>query len=504
VLNNRDNDFKPSPQDGFPDGNCPQITGGVKSCNILDKSPADVTAILDQARRFSLSLAYWMQHYGAWSLSARQAIRLRNDVFGAPLDDTGQIAAKSVAPYPYIREARRLRAMHIVTQNEAIGVSAAAPYGVPVGSVSTAFSDSVGIASYHFDTHGCVTHDPSGEIVPSRNPDPTDPDPAHKVGDGRLMQIPLGALVPESVDGLLSGNSKTMGVSHIANMAYRVHGPEAHAGQAAGAAAALSVLNGDTPVRQFAADRFGHVTNEALLRRLQFNLTVAHDSGDAEPGVKSYFGGPPLVWWQYYGAVPNARMPRINPAGVPGAFTPNPLYVKAMMLAVTGVMTTDALLTNHVTRGQGAKITLTALGYSPTPSYLCATNNPFPNVSCGDMYWGYLDALYQMDVLFDTNVTSTADLPRDEFAHYLVAGKCFQSGGIWCTYSGPDNFVDAPASMYRTDINIGWMGGFGIYQGEDFGNPRWFRVHDPLTRQSALLWAYQILARRVNLPQNGF
>ena len=60
------------------------------------------------------------------------------------------------------------------------------------------------------------------------------------------FQIPLGALVPIRVENLLPAG-KNLGVTHIANGAFRVHPVEWSVGEAAGTIVALCLERGVTP-----------------------------------------------------------------------------------------------------------------------------------------------------------------------------------------------------------------------------------------------------------------
>ncbi|MES2299131.1 MAG: FAD-dependent oxidoreductase [Pseudomonadota bacterium] len=321
ILNLRANDLLPGNQvKGVPDPSkedkiCPKVNN-VQTCNIIGKSGNDLETVLAAGRNVSLSVYNWWRH-GQGGASLKTNVRLRPDVFGWPYP-YDQTSAHAVTAFPYIREARRLNASHIITQNEAIGVSAANTRGIPYPAPgvdrppTTNFADSVGLASYVFDTHGCTTHAVTGEVV--------------MAGDAvtaRRMQIPLGALVPLHVNRLLSGNSKTMGVTHITNMAFRTHLAEANAGQAAGAAAAVAAIN-LVPLRDMAnrwdpaLKRWVPGSQNAWLRQVQCHLVRATRSNDAAPST--YLGGSGLSW--------NGSVPRF------ASGAPNRAWVREQMALV--------------------------------------------------------------------------------------------------------------------------------------------------------------------------
>lgn len=320
IINLHTNDLLPGNlrEDGTPDQSkqdkiCPNIgtpLSPVLSCNIIGKSPDIMNKIMDAGRNLSVSVYDWWRLGSGGDSRMKNNIRLRPDVFGwaYPYD---QNPAHAVSAFPYIREARRLNAMHIITQNEAIAVSDINGRGLPVDPITkirpptTNFSDSVGLASYNFDTHGCTTHASAGEVKMRDDLVPA-----------RKMQIPLGALVPLHIDNLLAGNSKTMGVTHVSNMAYRTHLAEANVGQAAGAAAAVAVTN-HVLVRDMAnhwdpnQKRWVPGSQDTSLRQMQCHLLLAHKSVDKEGPI--FLGGGPLSW---LGSVPRFIHGQPNPAWV--------------------------------------------------------------------------------------------------------------------------------------------------------------------------------------------
>ena len=169
---------------------------------------------LEAARQLSLSLLYWLQ-----TEAPRQdggvgypGLRLRGDVVGSTPD--------GLAPAPYVRESRRLRAeFTVVEQHIAHPLRPDGP---------ERFNDSVGIGCYRIDLHPRVS------------------------GAGYLdlgcwpFQIPLGAMVPVRVENLLPGG-KNLGVTHITNGAFRVHPVEWNVGEAAGMLASFCLERKTSP-----------------------------------------------------------------------------------------------------------------------------------------------------------------------------------------------------------------------------------------------------------------
>lgn len=162
---------------------------------------------LQESRDVSLSFVHWLQTAAPRHDAKGDGypeLRLRGDVFGT--DD-------GLAKQVYVREGRRIVPVYRVTEND---------FGASVRQEAIAYADSVGIGSYRIELH------------PSTAPAPYVSAPAHP------FQIPLGALLPVRVRNVIAAG-KTMGTTHIANGAYRLHGVEWSAGEAAGALAGFCV-----------------------------------------------------------------------------------------------------------------------------------------------------------------------------------------------------------------------------------------------------------------------
>ncbi len=162
---------------------------------------AEAARNLDAARQLSLSLLYWLQTDAPRpdGGAGYRGLRLRGDVVGGTAD--------GLAPAPYIRESRRIKAeLTVLEQHIAHPLRPEGP---------ETFEDSVGVGCYRIDLHPRVS------------------------GRGYLdlgcwpFQIPLGSLIPLRVENLLPGG-KNLGVTHITNGAYRVHPVEWSVGEAAG------------------------------------------------------------------------------------------------------------------------------------------------------------------------------------------------------------------------------------------------------------------------------
>ena len=158
--------------------------------SILDAPARSVAAALQDAKRVSLGFLHWLQTEApaeADRLGAPE-LRLRPDVMGT--DD-------GLSKHPYIREARRIRALRTVVEQD---VSAEYQRGPRAAH----FPDSVGLGWYPIDIHRSGPEDVG---VSTRT---------------RPFQIPLGALIPIGLTNVAAG-SKNIGTTHITNGCYRLH-----------------------------------------------------------------------------------------------------------------------------------------------------------------------------------------------------------------------------------------------------------------------------------------
>ena len=138
-------------------------------------------------------------------------------------------------PFPYIRESRRIAGVETMTVKDVIR-------DMKLGRTLETKSNAIALGEYPTDIHGLRDKelldrdlDEDAAIIP--------PDTEWK---GGLFQIPIGALMPEKVDGLLAAE-KNISVSRIVNGSTRLQPVTMLTGQAAGALAAVSVREGVRP-----------------------------------------------------------------------------------------------------------------------------------------------------------------------------------------------------------------------------------------------------------------
>lgn len=158
-------------------------------------------AVLDDARRLARAYLYWLQHEAQRDDGGRgyPEIRPVPEMTGTP---------DGIAQAPYIREGRRLAACTVVNERDIH--SQFWP-----GSRSRCYDDAVGLGGYFIDVHQTT----GGALGLWERPRP--------------YQVPLGALVSPELRNFAVAN-KGIGVTQIANGAYRLHPVEWAIGEAAG------------------------------------------------------------------------------------------------------------------------------------------------------------------------------------------------------------------------------------------------------------------------------
>lgn len=190
--------------------------------NLVGVSETEQARHVERARQLSLSLLFWLQTEVPRADGKRgwPGLRLRDDLLGS---STG------VAKYPYVREARRIRAEFTVLEQH-VGVAARAKAAsVPESEArAESFPDTVGIGSYPIDLHPSTGGDNYIDF------------------QTRPFQIPLGALLPIRMRNLLPA-CKNIGTTHVTNGCYRLHPVEWNIGEAVGCLAAFALRKQTLP-----------------------------------------------------------------------------------------------------------------------------------------------------------------------------------------------------------------------------------------------------------------
>jgi hypothetical protein len=231
--------------------------------------------IIASARELSLGYLYWLQtacpRKDGSGRSGFPELRPATEAFG-----TGD----GMAPAPYIRESRRIKALKTILEQEI------QQHGNP-GPRAQLFEDSCGVGTYaYMDVHALPGKNMGGNWIPTWP-----------------LQIPMRALVPQRVTNLLA-SCKNLGTTHLTNGIYRLHPLEWNIGESAGALAAYCISEKTTP----------HA------------IASAFDAGDPHL-VRGYqrallAQGVPLFWWTDV---------------LPG----DPAWEAVQMAGVTGKMTGD-------------------------------------------------------------------------------------------------------------------------------------------------------------------
>ena len=165
----------------------------------LQSDPLSREEVLENAKDYTLGLVYYLQEWLNYS---------GYDIYNE-FDTNDKLAI-----IPYVRESRRLIGVERLTQNDILAENGTARPQVKEHSIA--------IGSYPIDLHFCTTG--IGDVYQKVQP----------------YQIPYEVLIPEKIDGFLAAE-KNISVSRIVNGSSRVQPTVMSIGQAAGAAAALSV-----------------------------------------------------------------------------------------------------------------------------------------------------------------------------------------------------------------------------------------------------------------------
>ena len=141
---------------------------------------------------------------------------------------------RHLALMPYVREGRRLVGLRTLKSTDIVrSAHGTEPYKRSAGKEKT----SVATGDYAMDLHNC---DGPADM---ETDDPSFPANLNDVGP---FQIPMEALIPETIDGFLAAE-KNISVSRIVNGATRLQPSAMMIGQAAGVMAALSISGNIQP-----------------------------------------------------------------------------------------------------------------------------------------------------------------------------------------------------------------------------------------------------------------
>lgn len=180
---------------------------------ILEMTPAERHEALKKAKNFTLQWIYFVQTEGGY-----KNLGIADDVFPTP-DNLPMI--------PYIRESRRVIGVTTLRTQDLID-----PYSE---DASNRYQSGIAVGDYPLDLHH--ERKPAGFEVDARTEDkPRIPS----------YNVPYGTMIPVEINGLIVAE-KSISTTHIVNGATRLQPVVLLLGQAAGAAAALSVKNNVEP-----------------------------------------------------------------------------------------------------------------------------------------------------------------------------------------------------------------------------------------------------------------
>lgn len=178
--------------------------------------------IIERHKNFGLGLIYFLQNDSSISETKKKEYLqwgLAKDEF----PDNGHI------PYEmYVREARRIVARKVITEND--GSLAKGFARTPV------FSDSIAVTDWYMDSHSCTKDSRPGFHYDGK---------LILTEESRPSQIPYRSLLPQGVDNLLV--PVCLGATHVAWGAVRLEPVWMQTGEAAGLAAALALQQKVTP-----------------------------------------------------------------------------------------------------------------------------------------------------------------------------------------------------------------------------------------------------------------
>jgi hypothetical protein len=199
---------------------------------IFGVGPDELALTLQQAQRLSLGFLRWLQ------------VECPRDDGGTgypeiQLDASAMGTRHGLSKYPYLRESRRMLARRRVRQQHIAR-------RFQQGARAAFFEDSVGIGWYAIDIHAGG----SEESAVSEAAAP--------------FQIPLGALISARLDNLIPA-CKNIGVTHIANGAYRLQPVEWNIGEAAGMLAVFCLDRAAEPGQIWTRKRQLHALQAKLL-----------------------------------------------------------------------------------------------------------------------------------------------------------------------------------------------------------------------------------------------
>lgn len=415
---------------------CVALPGQTASagCNVLERDPSARASILKRARELALGFVYWLQHDVVRDDGVGKGypnLLLRTDETGT--DD-------GIAQAPYVREARRAKAVTTIVEGDL--ASHLLPSRLARGRH---YDDMIGTSVMDLDLHPCAGA--KGGYIPARQ-----------------AEVPLGALIPQDLEGLLLGG-KAIGTTHLTNGGYRLHPAEFAVGLAAGEAAALAIERKTSP-RQLRADR-------TALRTLQWRMVTAGHS---------------IAWWW----------------DVP---TTHPLHAAVVMATAMGGLEGFAGNTlsfdsgAQVLRGEAATGVVLATDLAPIPA--CTETPLFPDdVPCSSPLYPFVQRLGRAGGSGGCaagRFCSNDAISRGQLAHFLARAAC----------DGKSSCLVAPAQAIFNDVplaspfsgDVATLSAWGVLKGDPvIGTGSSFAPDAIVTREQLAIWISNLARHSFALP----
>lgn len=192
--------------------------------NVIEKSPDERQLLLEEAKNKTRQFIYFIQ----------TEIGFKNLGFANDEFDTED-------GFPYIayhRESRRLDGLTMLTMNELVD---------PYEDGSELYKTAIGVGDYPLDHHRRLNPSPPDSLLEEGDREPFEFETHYDAFPPiPSFSVPFGSLIPKEMDGLIVAE-KSISVSSIANGSSRLQPVVMTIGQAAGAAAALSIKQGIQP-----------------------------------------------------------------------------------------------------------------------------------------------------------------------------------------------------------------------------------------------------------------
>ncbi len=184
----------------------------------------------------TLAFLYYLQTelgMSDWSVDDRQGYGgwFSNDrAYWTDLPEVFMPILSHFPPFPYVRESRRIVGVKTMTVDDILRDES-------LGRTLVSKPHSLALGEYPIDIHGKNENAYlEADLKETKEKIPNDWN-----GDGGLFQIPFEVFVPEKLDGLVAAE-KNISVSRVVNGSTRLQPVTMLTGQAAGAIAALSVI----------------------------------------------------------------------------------------------------------------------------------------------------------------------------------------------------------------------------------------------------------------------